>query len=511
MVDSGYILEMNHITKTFGGVVANNDVSIKVRRGTVLALIGENGAGKSTLMNVLTNIYKADYGEIVLNGKAVVFRNALDAARHGIGMVYQEFMLYRDLTVLENIILGFEEKTGKLFIDKKNSRRKVEDICERYHFNIPLNEKINELPVSLLQQVEIVKVLYKGAELLILDEPTSVLTPQGIEGLFDAIRFLTRQGKTVIFITHKLKEVFAIADDITVMRDGKVAGSAVPGQIDEHRLASMMVGREVMLQARKRPVTPGETVLKARNLRVKDGNDILRVRGIDLDVRAGEILGIAGVAGSGQQQLIEAIFGIREPEEGSALTLCGQDIVKKSARDRRIMGVGYVPQDRLGAGVSAQSSVWENAIMGYHIAHGFRGRVLLDRKAISEFTWNIVRKYDVKTPGIDNRVKNLSGGNIQKLVVGREFIQKNRLLIIEDPTRGIDVGAIEFIWEQIIRLAAEGAAVLLVSHELNEVMQLSDRIQVIYNGTLSDGGLHGELSDKELGLLMTRGDSDGNR
>ncbi|MDR1950160.1 MAG: ABC transporter ATP-binding protein [Spirochaetaceae bacterium] len=505
MAEDDYILQMKHITKSFGSLIANEDVSINVRRGTVLALIGENGAGKSTLMNILTNIHKADYGKILLNGREVQFKDPLDAACHGIGMVYQEFMLFRDLTVLENIIMGFEKKRGKFFIDKKKSRRVVEDICTRYHFNIPLDEKINELAVSLLQQVEIVKVLYKGAELLVLDEPTSVLTPQGIEGLFDAIRFLTGQGKTVIFITHKLKEVFAIADDIAVMRDGKVVGTTPAREINEQGLAGMMVGREVMLQAQKRKAVPGELVLGVRKLRVKDGNGIMRVRGIDLDVHAGEIVGIAGVAGSGQQQLIEAIFGIREPEPGSGISLCGEDLVSKSARDRRTMGVGYVPQDRLGAGVSAQSSIWENAIMGYHITGGLRNRVFLDRRRIGDFTWKIVKDYDVKTPNIENRVKNLSGGNIQKLVVGREFIQKNKLLIIEDPTRGIDVGAIEFIWEQIIELAAGGVAVLLVSHELNEVMQLSDRIMVIYNGTLFNGGRHGELSDKELGLLMTGG------
>ncbi|MDR2517697.1 MAG: ABC transporter ATP-binding protein [Spirochaetaceae bacterium] len=505
MEDNGLILQMRHITKTFGSVIANNDVSVSVRRGTVTALIGENGAGKSTLMNVLTHIHKPDEGDIVLNGKPVRFRNALDAAQHGIGMVYQEFMLYRDLTVLENIILGFERKKGGIFIDEIQSRRAVEAICERYHFNIPLNEKINDLPVSLLQQVEIVKVLYRGAELLILDEPTSVLTPQGIEGLFEAIRFLAGQGKTVIFITHKLKEVFAVADDIVVMRDGTVAGTAVPGRIDEHELAGMMVGRDVMLQARKRPASPAEVVLQARNLRVRDGNGVLRVRGVDLRLRAGEIMGIAGVAGSGQQQLVEALFGLREAERGSEIRLLGEDIVKKSARDRRLRGVGYVPQDRLGTGVSPESSVWENAIMGYHIAHGFRSKVFLDRRETGELARRIVRLYDVKTPGIDNRVKNLSGGNIQKLVVGREFIQKNRLLIIEDPTRGIDVGAVEFIWEQIMLLAEAGAAVLLVSHELNEVMQLADRVAVMYNGLLFDGGRHGELTDRELGLLMTRG------
>jgi simple sugar transport system ATP-binding protein len=510
MTDAGYILEMNHITKTFGKVVANDDVSIKVRRGTVQALIGENGAGKSTLRNILTNIYRADYGTIFLNGAEVAFKDPLDAARHGIGMVYQEFMLFRDLTVLENIIMGFEKKRARIFIDKKKSRQIVEDICARYHFNIPLDEKINELPVSLLQQVEIVKVLYKGADLLILDEPTSVLTPQGIEGLFDAIRFLTNQGKTVIFITHKLKEVFAIADDITVMRDGKVAGTAASRELNEQQLASMMVGREVMLQAKKCPALPGEPVLEVRSLKVKDGNDIMRVRGVDLVVRAGEILGIAGVAGSGQQQLIEAIFGIREGEPGSEIRLCGELLPKKSARVRRTLGVGYVPQDRLGAGVNPQGSVWENAIMGYHIAHGFHNKICLDRRGIEKFAWRIVKEYDVKTMDIDNRVKNLSGGNIQKLVVGREFIQQNKLLIIEDPTRGIDVGAIEFIWEQIIRLAAAGVAILLVSHELNEVMQLSDRIQVIYNGVLFDGGSYGELTDKELGLLMTRGKDDAN-
>ncbi len=500
-----YILEMRNIRKTFGALVANDDITLRVKKGSVHALIGENGAGKSTLMNVLTAIHRQDFGDIILNGVKTHFKNSLDAARHGIGMVYQEFMLFRDLTVLENVMYGFEEKTLGLFIDKRKTRRRIEEICERYHFNIPLDEKVNDLPVSMLQQVEIVKVLYKGADVIVLDEPTSVLTPQGIEGLFDAIRFLTRNGKTIIFITHKLKEVFAVADTITVLRDGRVTGNVSPKEITENELANLMVGREVMLQSGKVPGEPGGMVLKVENLNVRDKDGVLRVKDVNFEVRAGEIVGVAGVAGSGQQQLVEAVFGARAPEAGSKVTFLGRDITAADSRTRRCMGMGYVPQDRLGEGANAQGTLWENAIMGYHIAHGFKNKVFLDHKEIDEFTNRVVDQFKVKSQSIYDKLRSLSGGNMQKLIVGRESIQDNKLLIVEDPTRGIDVGAIEFVWAKLLAIAREGTAILLVSHELNEVMQLADRILVIYNGEISDGGSYREKTDREIGLLMLRG------
>lgn len=505
MSENNYILQMRHIYKTFGSLVANNDINLNVKKGTVHAIVGENGAGKSTLMNVLTSIHKPDSGEIVLNGEVVKFKDTLDAARHGIGMVYQEFMLFKGMTVFENIMMGFEEMAGGVFIDKKKTRKRIEDICEKYHFNIPLDQKVNDIAVSILQQIEIVKVLYKGAEIIVLDEPTSVLTPQGIEGLFDAIRFLVKKGKTVIFITHKLKEVFAISDYITVLRGGKVMGNVLPSEVNEEQLASMMVGRDVILQADKLKPKIDGPILEVKNLSVKDKDGVLRVKGVDLEVRAGEIVGIAGIAGSGQKQLVEALFGLRPPEKGSEIRFMGEDVLEKTTRERRCLGIGYVPQDRMGSGVNSLSSVWENAIMGYHIAHGFSNKYFLNHKEISVFTNRIIDQYSVMTQSINNRVKTLSGGNIQKLVVGREFIQDNKLLIVEDPTRGIDVGAIEFIWKKIIKIAASGVGVLLIGHELNEVMQLSDRILVIFNGKLVDAGLWNELNEKEIGLLMLGG------
>jgi simple sugar transport system ATP-binding protein len=508
--NNDYILEMRNIRKVFGSLVANDDITLKVRKGTVHALIGENGAGKSTLMNILTGILKPDFGEIWLNGEKMNFRDSLDAAKHGIGMVYQEFMLFNDLTVFENIMYGFEE-TSSIFIDKKKTRKKIEDICERYHFNVPLDQKVNTLPVSMLQQVEIVKVLYKGADVIVLDEPTSVLTPQGIEGLFDAIRFLKANGKTIIFITHKLKEVFAISDEITVLRDGKVTGHVLPSEITENELANLMVGREVMLEANKQPRKPGEVILKVENLSVKDAEGVERVKHINFEVRAGEIVGIAGVAGSGQQWLVEALTGATTPEKGSRILLCGEDITEADIRTRRIKGVGYVPQDRLGAGGNGKGAIWENAIMGYHIAHGFSSKFLLKRRETDEFANRAVKEFNVKCQSLNDRLRSLSGGNIQKLIVGRESIQDNKLLIVEDPTRGIDVGAIEFVWAKLLAIAESGKAILLVSHELNEVLQLSDRIEVIYNGELYDGGAYKEKTDKEIGLLMMGGGDRGDR
>ena len=500
-----YILKMCKIRKTFGELVANDDVDLYVKKGSVHALVGENGAGKSTLMNVLSGMYKQDSGDIILNGQKVTFKNSLDATKAGIGMVHQEFMLYNKLTVFENITLGFEYTTGP-FINKKVSREKVQEICDKYRFNVPLDEMVKELPVAMLQQVEIVKALYRGSDILILDEPTSVLTPSGIEGLFDAIRFLVEGGKTIIFITHKLKEVFEIADSITVLKDGKVVGNVDPGKNNPRELANMMVGREVFMQAKRKEHPFGDELLTVKHLNVKDKDKILRVKDVNFSIRAGEIVGIAGVAGSGQQQLVESLFGLRQPEEGSDILFDGKSILKATPAERRKMGIGYVPQDRMKEGSNPNASIWETAIMGYHIAHGFRSKFLLDHKAIDEFTNRIVSDFKVKRQKNTDKVRSLSGGNIQKLIVGREFLQDDRLLIIEDPTRGIDVGAIEFIWAKIIDLAAAGAAILLVSHELNEVMQLSDRILVIYNGEISDGGENGQLTEEQIGYLMLGGE-----
>ncbi|MBO4918599.1 MAG: ABC transporter ATP-binding protein [Erysipelotrichaceae bacterium] len=508
MGNSEYILEMRNIRKTFGELVANDNVNLKVRKGTVHSIIGENGAGKSTLMNILTDIHKADSGDILLNGEKVHFKNSLDAARRGIGMIYQEFMLYRDLSVFDNIILGFEKKKWGFIIDRKACRKEIERICSEYSFNIPLDAIVKDLSVAMLQQVEIVKVLYRGADIIIMDEPTSVLTPQGIQGLFRAIRNLVGMGKTIIFISHKLKEVLEISDYITIMNHGRVVAEVLPNEVDEAKLASLMVGRDVILQANKVEPKIGDVLLSVKGLTVKDKDEIVRVKNVDFEIHSGEILGIAGVAGSGQQWIVEALFGLRRPEHGSQIIFDGKDITYVSPREHRLDGIGYVPQDRMGSGVNAKSSLWENSIMGYHIAHGFKNKYLVDTKQANEFTDEIVEQFDVRRQANKDKVAALSGGNIQKMVVGREFLQRNKLLIIEDPTRGIDVGAIEFIWQKIIDLAQEGVAVLLISHELNEVMQLSDTIKVIYNGQLYDGGRHGELTEEEIGLIMLGGNAD---
>jgi ABC-type uncharacterized transport system ATPase subunit len=503
--DSEYVLETHNICKYYGSLKANDHVSLKVKRNTIHAIVGENGAGKSTLMGILTDIVKPDYGEIILNGEKVVFSNPMDAAHHGIGMIYQEFMLAPHLSVFENIIVGFEEK-NKAVIDYKKSRERVEEICKKYHFDLPLDELIDELPVAMKQQIEIVKVLYRGADLIIMDEPTSVLTPQGIESLFDAMRTLKAAGKTILFITHKLKEVFAISDEITVLRMGKVVGTYNPANMNQQKLANLMVGREVILQADKQPAKLGEVVLDVKNLSVSDDAGVQRIKNVSFQIRSGEILGIAGVAGSGQQYLVSTIFGLNRADPGSKIEYLGHDITNQTPRELRKKKIGYVPQDRMGTGCDVQATIWENTIMGYHRSHGFNPKWLIDRKEAETFTKRVVENFAVKVQSINDNVGSLSGGNIQKLIVGREFSQENKLLLIEDPTRGIDVGAIEYIWAKLLQFANQGAAVLLVSHELNEVMELSDRIMVMFDGQLKDGGKHNEYTEQQLGLLMTGGE-----
>ena len=359
--------------------------------------------------------------------------------------------------------------------------------------------------MALLQQVEIVKVLYRDARILILDEPTSVLTPQGIEGLFEALRNLKAQGKTILIITHKLKEVLAIADDITVLKDGRVTGRLTAAEADEPMLARLMVGRDVMLQADKLPCHPGEELLRVENLAVKDTVGVERVKRVNLTVRAGEIVGICGIAGSGENELVAAIVGLADAEKGSRILLKGEDITALSVADRRARGMGYVPQDRNRMGVNRQGSLWETTLMGHHIASGLFRQPLINKKEARSFSQDVVRNFGVKAQSINDRVGALSGGNVQKLVVGREFSDHYQLMVMEDPTRGIDIGAIEFIWKEIIRYAADGAGVLLVSHELNEVMQLSDRILVMHNGSLLELENGRNLTEKEIGLYMLGG------
>lgn len=501
------ILEAKGIYKKFGSLVANRNVNISIQRETVHAIIGENGAGKSTLMNMIAGIYRPTAGEIHLNGKPVVFKNPNDASRHGIGMVHQEFMLYPEMNVLENLMMGFETKKLGLFLDKKKARQAISEICERYHFSIPLDAYIKDLPVALRQQAEIIKVLYKGAEIIILDEPTAVLTPQGIEGLFRAIRNLKQSGKTIVLITHKLKEVMEISDEITVLKNGEVTGNLLPQDASEQMLANMMVGRTVLFNTQKPPKAIGEAVLEVQGLTVEDEH-VEKVKQVSFSIGKGEIVGVAGVAGAGQSQLVECLFGLRKATSGR-IVYQGEDITRLLPRAHRTRKIGYVPEDRIGTGTSREASITENVIMGYHVAHGFKIPFLVNKKQALGFANEIISKFSVKADDPHTLIDNLSGGNVQKVVVGREFSQSNHLLIVEDPTRGIDVGAIEFIWQKIIDIAAQGVSILLISHELSEVMELSDRILVMYDGKVV-GNLQNDsgLDEQTVGLYMLGGKAD---
>ena len=500
----GAYLELRGISKFFGSFVANDKIDLSVEKGTIHAIVGENGAGKSTLMNVLSGIYSPDEGEILIDGQVKHFPSPIAASRAGIGMVYQEFMLFPELSVLDNIIMGYEKTSCPGVIDRKASEAAVEEICREYSFHIPLDVKVSLLPVAVLQQVEIVKVLYRGADIIIFDEPTSVLTPQGVAGLFKAFRSLTERGKTLIFITHKLQEVLGIADSITVLKSGRVTDRTSPEKTTEQALARAMVGRDVMLCANKLDKAPGDVLLEIRDLVVLGDDGRPKVRTVNFQVHAGEIVGIAGIAGSGENELTSALFGLM-PVHSGEIWFQGKRIEKLSTRERRKLGIGYVPQDRNAEGSNRAATLWENCMMGYYVAHPFRHKQIIDHEKVYGFTNRVIKDFQVKAASIFATVSELSGGNVQKLIVGREFSQDDRLLIVEDPTRGIDIGAIEFIWKKIEELAASGVAVLMVSHELNEVMEVSDRIFVMNHGELIDAGRHGERTEEQIGLLMLGG------
>ena len=502
-----YELSLLGINKSYGSLKANDNIDLFVQKGSIHTIIGENGAGKSTLMSILSGVVKADSGEIRKRGELIHINSPNDAAGFGIGMVYQEFMNFADLTALDNIIMGNEPlKFG--CIDKKYAKKKVAEICEKYSFKVSPDMYVKKMSVSMLQQLEIVKILYRNADILILDEPTSVLTPQEIEGLFIALRSLKDKGKTIIIITHKLKEVLEIADEITVLKGGKVSGRLKVEEADEKKLAKLMVGREVLLNAQKCPHEAGEEILKIEGLSVKDDKGIERVKNASLTLRSGEIVGICGIAGSGESELVAALTGMGGEISKGSIFLCNKDITKAKISLRRSIGMGYVPQDRNRMGANREGSIWETAFMGHHIVSKANKKILMNRPQILDFTKKIIEEFKVKAGGVQEKVSFLSGGNLQKLVVGREFFDKYKLIVMEDPTRGVDVGAIEFIWKEILEYSLRGIAILLISHELSEVMQLSDRIFVMHQGELIEleDGL--KMSEKEIGLYMLRGKSD---
>jgi simple sugar transport system ATP-binding protein len=495
-------VRLDGITKRFPGVVANDDVDLTVEEGTVHALLGENGAGKTTLMNVLYGLYEPTEGRVLLDGAEQSFDSPRDAIDAGVGMIHQHFMLVDPMTVTENITLGNEPtRWAGLAVDRQRARREVVELSERYGFDVDPDARIEDVSVGVQQRVEILKALYRGAEVLILDEPTAVLTPQEVEDLFTVLEELTASGKTIIFITHKLGEAMRAADEVTVLRDGRNVGTVDADATSREQLAELMVGREVLLEVEKPPGDPGEAVLSVDSLTVEDDRGVEAVRDVSFSVREGEVFGIAGVDGNGQSELIEAITGLQSPADGT-VTFEGTDVTDHSRRERTAAGMAYVPEDRQERGLVMPFDLTSNGLLGSQHARPFADRGRIDWAAAREHAEGIIDEYDVRTPGPAAEAESLSGGNQQKFVVGREFERDPSLLVAAHPTRGVDVGSIEFIHERLLELRAAGVAVLLVSSKLEEVRGLADRLAVIYEGELMDVLDPEEATEEEIGLLM---------
>ncbi len=493
-------LRTKGITKRFPGVLANDQVDFDLRKGEIHALLGENGAGKTTLMNVIYGLYEPDAGEIFLDSRQVDIRNPKDAIAQGIGMVHQHFMLVPVFTVAENIMLG-AETVRRLVLDQRGVAAQVREVSHQYGLDVDPDAYVKDLPVGVQQRVEIVKALYRKADILILDEPTAVLTPQEADDLFRIIRELASRGVSIIFITHKLKEVLAVADRITVMRDGQVVGTVRPQETDEPQLAAMMVGREVILKVEKGPPNPGEEVLRVESLHVFDDRGIETVRGVSFSVQAGEVLGIAGVQGNGQTELVEALTGLRQPHSGEVVML-EHDVTGKSPRPIIEAGTAHIPEDRQRHGLVLSFPVTDNLVLCTYYLSPFARSGVLNHEAIDENGRRLVREFDVRTPSPYVPVSKLSGGNQQKVIVARELSRPIKLLIANQPTRGLDVGSIEYIHEEIVRMRDAGCGVLLVSAELDEIMALSDRIAVMYKGQIMDTLPADQPTKEQLGLLM---------
>ena len=504
MAADAFAIELKGISKAFGSVQANKDINIQVPRGTIHGIIGENGAGKSTLMSILYGFYKADSGAILINGKPTMIPDSQSAIRAGIGMVFQHFKLVQNFSVLENVILGAED--GALLNTSLTRARKVlQDLSREYELDVHPDALIEDLSVGHQQRVEILKALYRQADILILDEPTGVLTPDEADHLFRILRGLRDQGKTVILITHKLREIMETTDNVSVMRRGTMVATVKTADTSPEALAELMVGRKVLLEVEKKPATPGAEVLRVENLVVRDEHGVVRLKGVNLSIRAGEILGIAGVAGNGQSQLLEALAGIarasgRVVMNGVDLPLTGPGA---NGQARRAAGVAHVPEDRQVLGLIMDFTAWENVAFGYHNDPDYQSNALfMDNAAIKADTEKKMATYDVRPPIPTLPAKSFSGGNQQKIVVAREMERNPDLLLIGQPTRGVDIGAIEFIHKQIVALRDAGKAVLLVSVELDEIMSLSDRIAVMFDGQIMGERDPEKTDERELGLMM---------
>ncbi|WP_436492246.1 ABC transporter ATP-binding protein [Actinokineospora sp. HUAS TT18] len=499
--DPAIAVELSGITKRFPGVIANSDVNIAVRAGTVHALVGENGAGKSTLMKILYGMQRPDEGTISVGGRPLVFTSPADAIRAGIGMVHQHFMLADNLTVLENVVLGGEPRSG-IGLDFTAARDRIREISDNYGLNIDPDDLVDDLGVGQRQRVEILKVLYRGARTLILDEPTAVLVPQEVDELFGNLRELKAEGLTILFISHKLDEVLSVADEITVMRRGTTVASVLPKDVTARKLAELMVGSALPVPELRESTVTDRPVLEARGLTVTspDGRRVLD--DVSFTIHAGEVLGIAGVEGNGQAELVEALMGIR-PLTAGTVSLAGTDITKMSTKNRREAGMGYIPEDRHRQGVLLEATLWENRILGHQTRRPNVRGPLLDRAGARADTRRIVEEYDVRTPGIEVNASALSGGNQQKLIVGREMSSAPVVLIASHPTRGVDVGAQAAIWDHVRTARANQLAVLLISADLEELIGMSDTVSVILRGRLEGQYDPATVTPEELGSAMT--------
>ena len=501
------MIELRNITKRFGAVLANDRVSVKVAPGTIHSIVGENGAGKSTAMRIAYGFYTADGGEILINGEVQEIRTPHDAIAHGIGMVHQHFMLVEPMTVAENIVLGSEPGSA-VSLDIKKAIDEIRKLSNEFKLTVDPNATVENLSVGQQQRVELLKALYRRAEILILDEPTAVLTPQEVLEFFAILRGMREQGKTIIIITHKLDEVLAISDNVTVMRDGKVVGDVKTSETNAAELARMMVGREVLLRVEKPDAKPGAPVLSTSSLTITGRGDAKKVDNVSFEVRAGEIVGIAGVEGNGQTELIEALAGLIPGSHISGtINFEGRDITSLNARQRKELGIAHVPEDRHRRGLLLDFTLAENTILGVHYRKPavYAGGILLDQKGIQRRTEQVIRDFDVRPPNAALPARALSGGNQQKLIIGREFELPPKLLLVSQPTRGVDIGAIEFIHRKIVELRDAGCAVLLVSAELEEVTALSDRLLVVHNGQIVGEVDPKVTSNEEIGLMMTGG------
>mgnify|MGYP001470172620 FL=1 len=498
------ILELTNINKSFGHVHANKDINLVINKGTIHGIIGENGAGKSTLMSIVYGLYQADSGTIKVNDKEIKLKSPRDSIENGIGMVHQHFMLVENFTVLENIVLGFE---GEVVFGKNLEKAKIDlkNLCETYNLNVDLDSVISDLSVGFRQRVEILKSLYRGAEVFILDEPTGVLTPQEVDELFKILRSLKEEGKTIVLITHKLNEIMDLTSEVSVMRQGEVVGHTKTENTNREKLAEMMVGRSVLLRINKSNTQKGDVAFKVENLTVKDDLDVTRVKNVNLEIHAGEILGLAGVTGNGQTELLEALSGIRKVESGE-IFLNGEKISDSSAllnpRELKEKGLAHIPEDRQRMGLVTDFKAYENLIFGYHDQEPYSKSSIMKENKILDYSKRVMEEYDVRPRSPHLITSNFSGGNQQKLILSRELNENPKVLLIGQPTRGVDIGAIEFIHQRLIDMRDKGAAILLVSVELEEVLSLSDRIVVMFDGSIVGERVNKDVTDRELGLLM---------